>query len=159
VHDPTPRPLLCDRTREWVALRLDGDLSEFETALMTAHLERCASCRAFRIEVEAITAGIRSAPFVPLPRPTAVPQPRPVPARRVQLLVAAVVVLAAAALGGLLGTLRGSPPERGVAAPIRAPMVASLASDPLLRDIRLTSLRQSTVRSLGASKPVLRATA
>lgn len=158
MHQSTPRPLLCDRTREWVALRLDAELSDFETALMTAHLERCAECRAFREDVGAITTSLREAPLERLERPVTLPSRERLPLRRLPLVAAALVILLAAALGGLWGTVGSSPQEATASEPVHAPMLAS-APDALLRDLRVVALRQSAMRSLGAAKPVLRATA
>ncbi|MGH3132120.1 MAG: zf-HC2 domain-containing protein, partial [Gaiellaceae bacterium] len=91
--------MLCDRTREWVALSLDGELSEFESALMTAHLERCEPCRVFQVELGAITAELRSRPLETLRRPIELPARRRfVPARHVQIAAAAALVVGAAAL-------------------------------------------------------------
>jgi ferric-dicitrate binding protein FerR (iron transport regulator) len=158
MHQSTPRPLLCDRTREWVALRLDADLSDFETALMTAHLERCPTCRAFGEEVGAITAVLRSAPLEGLEQPVRLPAPGPLPFRRLPLIAAAAVVLLAAVLGGVWGSVSSSRSEAVASEPVHSPMLAT-APDAFLRDLRLLALRQSATRSLGAMKPVLRATA
>jgi hypothetical protein len=158
MHDSTPRPLLCDRTREWVALGLDAELSEFETALMTAHLERCSACRTFSAEIAAITGQLRAAPLEPPARPIALPSRRVLPLRRPQLVAAAAVIVVAAGLGGVVGSVRSSAPQADAAALVHAPMVGNVTSDPLLRDEKLASLRKITT-SLGATKPVLRATA
>jgi hypothetical protein len=159
MHPSTPRPLLCDRSREWVALRLDAELSDFEKALMTAHLERCPACRAFGEEVGAITAVLRTAPLEVLEEPVRLPPPGRLPFRRVPLIAAAAVVLVAAALGGIWGAHGASPPRAVASEPVHAPMLGSSAPDAFLRDLRVLALRQSATRSLGASKPVLRATA
>jgi anti-sigma factor RsiW len=92
-----PRPLLCDRTRSWVSLSLDGELSEFERALVSAHLERCAQCAAFAAEATAATTLLRDAPL------ERVPMLVTLPARRRGVGSLALRVGAAAAL--LIGTL------------------------------------------------------
>jgi predicted anti-sigma-YlaC factor YlaD len=153
---PEPRAMLCDRTREWVALRLDGELSEFENAIMRPHLERCASCRAFADDVAAIAREIRSTPYEPLPRPISVSAPRRFgfPLRHVQVAAAAALVLVAAGLGSLYGTLdSGSDPEQ-VTPLVHAPM--GIADDEvLLRKLRVADLRPSAPLPLGATKPPL----
>ena len=160
MRHSTPRPLLCDRTREWVALRLDTDLSEFETALMRGHLERCAECRAFADEVAAVTFVLRAEPLETPARPISVPAPPRFGAtRRLSLVAAAAAVLVAAGLGGLYGTLGSSPSSGTAVQPVHAPMLADAAPDAFLRNLRLLSLRHSASRSIGAAKPVLRATA
>src|SRR5438105_4563752 len=55
----------CDRAREWVSLLLDDELSEFENALLDAHLAGCADCRAFRAGAASSTATLRHHPHVP----------------------------------------------------------------------------------------------
>jgi predicted anti-sigma-YlaC factor YlaD len=73
--EPAPQPT-CERARTWLSLRLDGELSELEGALLDAHLERCNTCRATAAAIEATTSAIRSAP-VELPlRPVAIPRAR-----------------------------------------------------------------------------------
>ena len=49
------RSLLCERARGWVSLSLDGELSEFERALLDAHLGRCAECSVFAADTGAAT--------------------------------------------------------------------------------------------------------
>jgi hypothetical protein len=142
-----------------VALRLDAELSDFEQALTTAHLERCPSCRAFGEEVGAIVAVLRAAPLEVLEEPIGLPAPGRLPFRRVPLIAAAAVVLVAAALGGVWGAAGAPPPPAVASEPVRAPMLGSTAPDAFLRDLRLLALRQSATRSLGAAKPVLRASA
>jgi anti-sigma factor RsiW len=145
--------MLCDRTREWVALRLDTDLSEFETALMSAHLERCEACRGFAGEVAAITQALRTAPLEPLAQPVELPTRRHVlRGRRVQLVAAAALVVLAAGLGSLYGAVRG-PAAPAVAPIVHAPMVSD--DSMLLRKIRLAELRPTGPLPLGATKPPL----
>ena len=51
-----PRPSLsCDRAREWASLRLDGELSQLEGAMLASHVDRCAECRTVVAEIEAFT--------------------------------------------------------------------------------------------------------
>lgn len=40
--------MLCRRSRAWISLALDGVLPPDRTVALTAHLERCAGCRAYR---------------------------------------------------------------------------------------------------------------
>ena len=53
----------CERAREGASLRLDGELSEFEQALLGAHLARCEPCRSFAAELDAVTTRLRHAPL------------------------------------------------------------------------------------------------
>jgi predicted anti-sigma-YlaC factor YlaD len=149
--------MLCDRTREWAALRMDTELSEFETAIMTAHLDRCEDCRAFAADVAAVTRELRSTPLEPLPHPIELVAPRrfALPRRHFQVAAAAALVVLATGLGSLYGALRASGTAEYASAPlVRAPMVSD-ANDMKLREIRLAELRPFQPLSIGAAKPVL----
>jgi predicted anti-sigma-YlaC factor YlaD len=54
-------PRSCERAREWASLRLDAELSEFEQALLDAHLERCPPCAEYAGNVTTATKALRSA--------------------------------------------------------------------------------------------------
>jgi hypothetical protein len=158
MSDPQTRAMLCDRTREWLALRLDDEVSDFETTLMQAHLDRCEPCRLFGAELAGITRALRSAPFEPLPQPVTLPLRRHAFAtRQLQAVAAAALLVLAGGIGSLYGALQGGA-DRAVSVPIaRSPMLASTGSaDPLLRDERLRSLLPSGPLPLGAAKPVLK---
>jgi predicted anti-sigma-YlaC factor YlaD len=102
---PVP-PSECMRAREAASERLDGELSEIETARLDAHLRGCAPCREFAGHAEAVTAELRAAP---LERPAALtfePRRRRVGTLRISSAAAAAVVLLAAgsvAIGHLGG--------------------------------------------------------
>lgn len=149
--------MLCDRTREWVALRLDGELSEFETAIMSAHLDRCEECRTFADDVSAITREIRSTPLQAVPHPVQLDLPRRLrlPVRQLQVGAAAALVVVAAGLGSLYGTLHaGQRPPQQTSPLVHSPM--GLADDDvLLRKLRVAELRESGPPPLGATKPPL----
>lgn len=94
----------CDRVRAWVSLELDGELSQFEGALLRTHLAGCEDCRKYAAEAQAITAELRSAPPERLAAPVSLPRLRRGSFRSVQVAVAATAV-AAVGLGSLLGSL------------------------------------------------------
>lgn len=50
----------CARAHEWVSLRLDDQLSEFEEVLLEAHIARCPECEAFAATTTALTEQLRS---------------------------------------------------------------------------------------------------
>lgn len=54
---------VCERAREYASLRLDGELSELEEALLSAHVSRCESCRAFADGIDSATGQLRAAAF------------------------------------------------------------------------------------------------
>jgi hypothetical protein len=92
----TDRPsVICDRIRSQVSLELDNELSQLEHAMVSAHLERCPDCRAYRDEVAAFTSALRAAPLERMERPVALRRPRRVIAARLQVGVAAAFAVVA----------------------------------------------------------------
>ena len=67
-----PMTKQCERARECASLRLDGELSEFEQALLVAHLARCEPCRSFANELESTTNHMRLTPLERLGQPVLV---------------------------------------------------------------------------------------
>ena len=52
----------CERARQWASASVDGELSTFERALLSDHLERCASCHEFSLAISDLTTALRAAP-------------------------------------------------------------------------------------------------
>jgi predicted anti-sigma-YlaC factor YlaD len=127
---------LCERARAWSSLRADGELSELESALLDAHLGRCAGCRSFAVSTETVAAALRSAhldePAPPVLIPTRERAPRAI--RALRITVAALVVAAV----GLLGS--ASRPATGAKTAKPVVMVAGLESPDRLRELRRPSL-------------------
>jgi len=94
---------VCDRAREYSSRSLDGELSDFERALLETHLERCDACRAYAVELAEIVE-----PLEALPHPVSLPSRRRVRARALQG-AAAVAAAAVAATAGLVGSLQSHP--------------------------------------------------
>jgi hypothetical protein len=132
--DLRPRPVSqsqCDRARHGSSLRVDGELSEFEDALLEKHLRGCADCRSFEANLHSAAHVLRTSPVAAPAVAFGVPARRAVhfPVSR-RLAVAGVVVAAA------LGSLVGSTLHRPVARPEpQGPQVSWLTGD-------LTDLRQ-----------------
>src|SRR5262245_57808441 len=102
-------PRSCERSREWASLRLDAELSEFEQALLDAHLERCASCADYARNVTSATEALRRAEASALSAPIALPvRRRALSLRAVSAGAAAAAVFAAVGLGTLIGSLGGT---------------------------------------------------
>jgi predicted anti-sigma-YlaC factor YlaD len=100
---------LCERARHWASLRVDGELSELEAALLDSHLGRCPSCRTFADEAHAIASALRAVPLDRLEAPVTIALgPRPRRTRALQTAVAVALVLVAAALGSALGVVSRS---------------------------------------------------
>jgi len=113
----SPRNGRCERARQWASLRIDGELSELEDALLEKHLEGCVSCSAFAIRLAATTEAVRAAPQeqpkIEYPR-----FERPVIRLPVGRRVAIVAIAAAAALGAFVGSSLQKPaPDPGPAGP------------------------------------------
>jgi predicted anti-sigma-YlaC factor YlaD len=99
------RPLVCERVRGQISVRLDGELSQLERAMVASHLERCATCRQYEIEVSGFTQVLREAPLEPMARPIPIQRRRRHVGARVQ--VAAAAAVAVAVLVGASQALRG----------------------------------------------------
>ncbi len=131
-----PRPSLpCERAREWASLRLDGELSQLESAMLESHLARCATCHDVVFQTEAFTAELRASPLEALRRPIAIPRAAAMRAARVT--AAAAVMLVAAGLGSVFATSMPSSTTEHA-----APQPSLVDSDDrLLRDMRRDQLR------------------
>jgi hypothetical protein len=128
----SPRNGRCERARQWASLRLDGELSELEDALLEQHLEGCASCSAFAGRLAATTEAVRA---VRLERPE-ISYPRferPVIRLPVGRRVAIVAVAAAAALGAFVGSSLQKPSP--APAPSGGPQLSFRTDQNLLRQL------------------------
>src|SRR5882757_8544123 len=107
-------PPLCERACRWASLRVDGELSELESALLDDHLGRCRSCRAFARGVEDVAAALASARLErPAPLALVIPSRRRRPSVRSAAAAALVVVAGVAA--AVIGGLAGHPPSASAA--------------------------------------------
>jgi predicted anti-sigma-YlaC factor YlaD len=125
---------LCERARFWASLRLDGELSELESALLDAHLARCAGCRELAGGFAASTAALRSAPLERV-APVAVDLPR-APRRLLATIAVAAVVVVSVVAGGLV---RGQV-SHNAAIPRAVAVVASFETPDQLRTLRRSAL-------------------
>jgi anti-sigma factor RsiW len=131
--------VLCDRGREWISLRLDGELSELAQKMLDAHLARCADCRAFEADVAVTTGLVRSAPLEPLAQPLSLPR-----GRRLALSTGRLSATAASAAALVLGVTAflNLPSSGGLAAP-RVHVIQSDNSDLIqARMVRIALLLQ-----------------
>lgn len=135
--------VLCERTRTWAALAPDGELSELERKLLQAHVQRCADCARFSVEVAAVTSELRAAALLPLPRPLSVPilRRRPVYARvRAVGAVAAVAVMAL----GIASSGPLTPSERDS---LELPHITNFANKAPEREVELIARRVENQRA------------
>jgi predicted anti-sigma-YlaC factor YlaD len=126
---------LCERARFWVSLRLDGELSELEGALLDAHLARCAGCRAVADGFVTSTTALRSASLKRV-APVIVELPRS--PRRLLAIVAVAAVLVLGVIAG--GLVRGQVADHVASAPRAVASVASFETADQLRSLRRTAL-------------------
>jgi len=142
-----PKGQLCERARQWSSLRLDGELSELEGALLDSHLARCADCRDFAADTVWIVDALRSAPVERVDAPVVVVAPRS--SRRIHIAAVAatcVLVLLAAAAGSLLGVADQNGSTRTAQSPKRTAMIASAEPMQELRVLRRPTLVESGMR-------------
>ena len=133
-----PRPSLpCERAREWASLRLDGELSQLESAMLDSHLARCAACHEVVSQTEAFTTALRTSPLEALRRPIAIPRAAAA-MRAARVTAAAAVMLVAAGLGSVFATSLPSSTAHHAAAPHLA---LADSDDRLLREMRRDQLR------------------
>ena len=101
---------ICERARSWISLREDDELSEFECALLDAHLARCAACAEFAADVSSTTLSLRAEPLETLSRPISLPQRR---RRHVGFSTRAAASAAAVlvTIGGAFAALSHSGPQ------------------------------------------------
>src|SRR3954447_18043135 len=122
------RPSACDRARTWASLRLDGELSELEEALLTTHLGRCERCRGAVERMELATVVVRDEPLV---RVTVQPALARLPRRSGSLrafYAAAVSTVAAAAIFGSVGFIGAFHIVTQAATPPKLHHVSAVAS-------------------------------
>jgi hypothetical protein len=127
---------LCERARFWTSLRLDGELSELEGALLDAHLARCAGCRAVADGFDASTLALRSAPLERLAPVAVAVASRRSPRRLLATVTVAAVLVLAVIAGGIARGL-GSPSSP---VPQVVATVASFETPDQLRSLRRSAL-------------------
>ena len=130
--------VLCERSRAWISLRLDGELSELAEKMLESHLARCAGCDAFESDLAATTGLVRTTPLELLEQPIALPR-----GRRLALVrpVSAVAATAAAVALGLAAFL--NLPSSGTLAAVPAVRIANADNSDLelQRGMRAALLR------------------
>ena len=142
-----PTGVLCERARTWAALAPDGELSELERKLLDAHLQRCAACGYFAVEVAAVATELRGATLQPLSRPLVVPiwRRRPVYARvRAVGAAAAVAVMA-------LGIASRAPLSASDRESLNLPRVTNFANKTPQHEVELITRRVENEKAVSTS--------
>jgi predicted anti-sigma-YlaC factor YlaD len=137
----------CVRAREHISLRLDSELSEFERALLGAHLARCGACRRFESDVRAVTERLRAEPLEPLSRPVVVaPRRRSIAVARTLQGAAAAAAVLAVGFGAMLGLADSTGPDRIAPAATGFPLDGN---NTLLRAVRVKAMRPPALLQRG----------
>src|SRR5262245_721060 len=130
----------CDRARQAVSLRLDGELSQIERALLDRHLERCTECAAFAADACVFTDALRDAAPVRLEVPIRLPLRR----RRVRDAMrnsGAWVAAASVAATALLAVMT-LPAQNGVSTSSAASRSVEPRPNQDLHDLRILRMAQ-----------------
>jgi anti-sigma factor RsiW len=146
--------VLCERGREWISLRLDGELPELAQKMLDSHLARCADCRAFEADVVSTTGLVRATPLQQLERPVALPAGRRL-VFTTRRLTAVAASAAAVALG--LAAFLNLPSSGPLAAGPALPAVPGDNSDLLQARIVRASLLRPAVPPRESRGPQLNA--
>jgi predicted anti-sigma-YlaC factor YlaD len=150
MHRPTSQ--LCDRARQLASLRLDGELSQLEEALLDAHLARCPGCSEFAAAGAEISKALRALAPEPFEARIEIPSARRRrPMGALQAAAAVALVLVAAALGSVVNLAGSGPATTAAPAPRHTAMVAFADTPDELRTLRRAGLiesRQSIPRNL-----------
>jgi len=139
----------CDRARQSVSLRLDGELSQLERVLLERHLERCPDCAVFAADATSLTHELRAADVVELELPIQLPLRRRAgyAIRHAGAWVAAASVAATALLAVMtLPAHRELPTTEGSGSYMR--------SNQDLRDLRVLRTAQMKPLALILSRPL-----
>jgi predicted anti-sigma-YlaC factor YlaD len=100
----------CHRRREHIALRLDGELSDFEAAALDVHLARCDDCRRYGADVAATTRLLRTATLEEPQHELVLPRHRRSHRLIVQAASAAAAVVVISGLSAVFGGIRADRP-------------------------------------------------
>jgi predicted anti-sigma-YlaC factor YlaD len=160
------RTVVCDRTREWISLALDGELSELERALMDAHLRRCHGCQRVEAEMQGFASWLRASPLEHLDAPVWLPPRSRGLLRRAQQRAVPVISagLAASVAVGLALTIpnRADVGRQSERALVAAALAVDSSSEPM-GDLRLipSAQRRHIIAAvvvsggIGSVKPML----
>jgi predicted anti-sigma-YlaC factor YlaD len=137
----------CDRARQRVSIDVDGELSEFERALVDAHLASCQPCSEFRREIAGLTQTVRAAPSIELTRPIEIARLR----RRYGLRLAPAAAAMAAVVVGLGSLVASTQLRSGSVGNAVIHHARSFKFDP---DTAAAAIREPTVTRVVAQSAV-----
>jgi predicted anti-sigma-YlaC factor YlaD len=140
-----PLPANCERARVWASLRLDGELSELEEALLAAHVRGCAGCLEYEESVSAAVVVLRAQPLEQVEHPVAVPARRRTLVRPIALARVAAVAAAVVGVTTVLSTQSSNSPTTSPGSP---------ASVSTTADNDFAQLRALRAMQLGGRPPL-----
>jgi anti-sigma factor RsiW len=145
---------LCLRACEWASLRLDGELSEFEEAMLQAHLAGCVACSEFVRRIETVAEQVRFAPLEPFERSVVLARHRRISWRVSRAAAAGAAVVATIGLtSGLI--LRNSSLKIGPEPAIGSVDFTRSVESREFRILRAAQMRSpASVASLKVRSPV-----
>jgi predicted anti-sigma-YlaC factor YlaD len=146
-------PRNCDRARAWASLRLDDEISELESALLEAHLRRCAACRELEESMRGAVMALRAQPLEQIDHPVTVAGRRRLHVRPGAVASVAAVLAATVGVTAVLGTQAAKGPRAHV--PVRTPAAVVSGDDKdfeQLRALRVLRLGGSPPRSSGVGE-------
>ena len=86
---------------------MDAELSEFEDAMLVAHLRRCSACCEYEATVRGAVFALRDEPLARLEHPVSVPSKRRAVLRPTALARAAAIVAVAVGIATVLSSQSG----------------------------------------------------
>jgi predicted anti-sigma-YlaC factor YlaD len=91
----------CDTAREQLSRQLDDELPELDRARLDSHLEQCAACRSFGVEIGGVTRTLRDAPLEEVRFRVSIPRRRFISVRAMQAGAAAAMVALVAGVSAI----------------------------------------------------------
>jgi predicted anti-sigma-YlaC factor YlaD len=138
-----PMSANCERARAWASLRLDGELSELEQALLASHIGRCETCREYEESVTAAVLVLRAQPLEQVEHPVSIPARRRTLVRPLALARVAAVAAAVVGVTAVLSSHSANSPTISSRSPSSVSATGDDAKD----------LRAGRVLQLGGTPP------
>jgi ferric-dicitrate binding protein FerR (iron transport regulator) len=150
------RGVVCERARVWASLAPDGELSSFELRLLSAHVERCAHCRAFADDVSGLTELVRTTPSDEIRLPVTVPGRERLLRRRRAGVLSVAASAAVVAIAVSIGASSKVSPQRDVPSAPLVIIATGADDDDFEREYRMTRRAQLLAETAAPSNSPMR---